>query len=156
MPERMVQYLSAVVLSMVLASWISPAAAEVGDESKTVGGITFYMGILPSEMVVGHPKEHPESSMHGGARVRSSRYHIVVALFDQASGRRITDAEVHARVTPLGMAGEEKVLESMPIGEALSFGNYFTMSGKGPFRIAIRVRRPDATGQVEAVFEHRH
>ena len=67
----------------------------------------------------------------------------------------ISDAQVRARVTPLGMGGEEKALVTMPIGEAPSYGNFFDMPGKGPFRIVIQVQRPGA-GKVEAEFEHRH
>ena len=156
MSERIIRYLYATLLLVAVAAWSQPAASDTVDDTKTVGGIKFYLGLLPSEMVIGHPKEHSESTMHGGASTRSGQYHVVVALFDAATEQRITDADVRARVTPLGMGGEEKVLEPMPLGAAPSYGNYFAMPGKGPFRIAVRVRRPGVAGQVEAVFEHRH
>ena len=132
--KRMFQILCSTLLFMALAPWPAATAADSSSETKTVGGIKFYVGILPSEMVLGHPKEHSESSMHGGPSARSGQYHIVVALFDAATERRISDAQVRARVTPLGMGGEEKALEAMPIGNAPSYGNFFNMPGKGPFQ----------------------
>jgi hypothetical protein len=156
MYARMLRILYATLLFFVFAAWSGVTAASSSDDTKTVGGIKFYVGILPSEMVLGHPKTHAESSMHGGSSANAGQYHIVVALFDVATEQRISDAQVAARVTPLGFAGEEKALEAMPIGDAPSYGNFFNMPGKGPFRIVIQVRRPGVTGKVEAVFEHRH
>jgi hypothetical protein len=156
MYARMLRILYSTLLLFVFAAWSGAAAAGSLDDSKTVGGITFYLGILPSEIVLGHPKTHAEGSMHDGPSARSGQYHIVVALFDAATEQRISDAQVTARVMPLGMSEEEKALESMPIGAAPSYGNFFNMPGKGPFGIVIQVRRPGVTGKVEAVFEHRH
>jgi hypothetical protein len=156
MYARMIRILYSTLLFFVFAIGFGAAAASSSDDSKTVGGIKFYLGILPSAMVLGHPTEHAESSMHGGSSARAGQYHIVVALFDASTEQRISDAQVAARVTPLGMSGEEKALESMPIGAAPSYGNFFNMPGKGPFRIVIQVRRPGVTGKVDAVFEHRH
>lgn len=157
MYARMRPILYSTLLLIAFAAWSGAASADSSrNESKTVGGIKFYVGLLPSEMVLGHPKEHSESSMHDGPSARSDQYHVVVALFDAATEQRISDAQVAARVTPLGLSGEEKALNAMPIGEAPSYGNFFNMAGKGPFRIVIQVRRPSMTGKVEAVFEHRH
>lgn len=150
------QILCWALLAVAASAWSGAALADGADERKTVGGIEFYIGILPSEMVLGHPKVHTESTMHDGPSGRSGQYHLVLALFKAATGERISDAQVTARVTPLGTAGQEKELQPMAIGEAPSYGNFFNMPGKGPFRIVIDVRRPGVTGKVEATFEHRH
>lgn len=34
------------------------------DERKVVDGVEIYLGVLPVEMVRGHPKEHAESSIY--------------------------------------------------------------------------------------------
>ncbi len=93
--------------------------------------------------------------MHGGAPTGGHRYHVVVALFENVSGRRITDAQVTAQVSELGLAGPVKRLERMVIGDAISYGNYFEMPGKALYRIELQIRRP-AAAPVPAVFEYQH
>ena len=34
---------------------------------KATDGVSVYFSVVPAEMVRGHPREHPESEMHGGA-----------------------------------------------------------------------------------------
>jgi FtsP/CotA-like multicopper oxidase with cupredoxin domain len=90
------------------------------------------MGLLPAEMVRGHPKQQPEVSMHGGVAGGSSEYHLVIALFDAKTRERITKAEIRAVVSEIGLAGEETTLEPMEIAEAITFGNYVRMAGTCP------------------------
>ncbi len=56
---------------------------------QVVDGVAIYLGVMPAQIVQGHPKEHPEVGMHGGAPTRGDRVHVVVALFDNATGGRI-------------------------------------------------------------------
>ncbi|HVS27788.1 MAG TPA: hypothetical protein VHE58_10945 [Burkholderiales bacterium] len=142
-------------LLAVLGVVSGPAAADMDRQSKVVGGMTIYVGIVPAEIVRGYPKEHVEGSMHGGAPSGSGQYHLVVALFDSKTGERVSDAEVRARVEELGLGGEEKRLEPMLIDNTVTYGNFFRMPNTGPYRIVVQVRRPGSS-RVEAVFEHRH
>ena len=59
--------------------------------SQTVNDVTIYLGVMPSEIVRGHP----ESSLHGSPKGSDLR-HVVVALFDAKTTDRITDAKVSA------------------------------------------------------------
>ncbi len=143
------------VLSLLLLSGLTNAAvADSG--SKIVGDVQIYMGILPAEMIRGHPQDHPESSMHGGQPTASSEYHIVIALFDVRSGRRITGADVTARVSEVGLAGSQKKLGPMLIAGTETYGNYFEMSGNGPFRISLTIHLPDKAQPIQVEFEHWH
>ena len=81
---------------------------------------------------------------------------MTVALFDAATGKRITGAQVSARVSELGLSGTEKKLEPMTIAGAISYGNYFRMSGTGIYRIRVQVRRPGMAQAIEAEFEYSH
>jgi hypothetical protein len=130
-------------------------AADRGP-SKVVNGIAIYLGVLPSEMIQGHPKGHPEAEMHGGIPAGEHRYHILVALFDSSSGRRITDAEVTARVSELGLAGPQKKLEPMVIAGTITYGNYFNLPGWGPYRIRLQIRRPGVSRVIETELEYQH
>lgn len=124
-------------------------AADSGDR-QVVDGVAIYFGVLPAELVHGHPREHPESEMHGG--VAAGESHLLVGLFDAKSGQRIGGAEIRARVTADPDIEVRKPLEAMLIGGSLSYGNYFLLKGAGPFRIELRIRRPGAPDEIRTVF----
>lgn len=128
------------------------AAAPTVDTAyrRVVDGVAIYFGILPAELVRGHPQEHPEGLMHGGVPVGEN--HIMVALFEDKTGKRITRAEVTATITGPGNFKAGKKLEPMIIAGAATFGNYFYMPGPGPYRIALRIRMPGIGHDIEATF----
>jgi hypothetical protein len=137
----------ALVLPALLIAFTAAAAPAY---EQVVDGVAIYFGIVPAELVRGHPRQHPEGEMHGGPH--AGQNHVMVALFDDKSGRRITVAEVHASVTgPKGLRSGQ-ALEPMVIANAVTFGNYFAMPGPGPYRIALRIRLPGTTRDIEAVF----
>ena len=143
--------------ALALAAAAGAARADVVNESRQVAGMTFYLGIVPAEIVRGHPPGHPERDMHKGAPSGRAKYHVMVAIFDAQTGARIADAEARARVESVGlMSGQEKALEQMPIANAMTYGNFFDMAGKGAFRVKLRVRRPGEGRPVEVRFEHAH
>ena len=144
------------LVSLLFLGLTGPARADSGGDSKTVGNVVIYLGLLPAEMIRGHPAQHPETSMHGGRPAGTYEYHVIVALFDARSGARITKADVSARVSEIGLAGEQKRLEPMEIAGALTYGNFFRMAGNGPFEITLRVSRPGTMRPIEVRFEHRH
>lgn len=140
------------MLAGVLAVIAAAVPADHSAQHKVMDGVEIYVGIVPAEMVQGHPKEHPESEMHGGIPAGKYRYHVVVALFDQASGKRITGAEVKARVVEPGYTGPQKRLESMLINGNVSYGNYFIL-GPASYSIEMQIRRPGAAGAILVDFE---
>ncbi len=132
------------------------AAAQGSERHKVVAGVDVHYGVVSAQEVARkHPKSHAEGRMHGGAPSGKNDYHVEVAMFDQASGKRITDAEVWATVGDLGLAGKRRKLEPEGIDDGVSFGNYFPMRGAGPFRILVEVRLPGRAKPVEATFDHR-
>jgi hypothetical protein len=132
---------------------VNTALADSSGGSQTVGNVVLYLGILPAPMILGHPPGHPEMSMHGGRPRGADEYHVIVALFDASDGKRITHAKVSARVSEIGLAGQEKKLEPMEIARTVTYGNYFKMEGSGPFRISLDIRGPGEADQTTAVFE---
>jgi len=133
-----------------------PALADSSSDSQTVGNLVIYLGLLPAPMILGHPPEHPEASMHGDRPAGADQYHVIVALFDARNGERITDAEVSARVSEIGLGGQEKKLDPMKIAGTVTYGNYFKMAGAGPFRIRLDIRGPGEGDHISAMFEHWH
>ncbi len=143
---------------LLAALALSAAVALAADTSthKVVDGVSIYIGVLPAEMLRGHPKTHPEGVMHGGVPAGENHYHLVVALFDEASGQRISGASVKARVSELGLAGQEKELSPMMIAGTVTYGNYFSLPNPGPYRIKLAIERakPHAHGAIETEFEY--
>lgn len=130
--------------------WFAAMAAGAADYRQIVGGVAIYFGMLPAELVRGHPAAHVESRMHGG--VPAGESHLTIALFDDKSGTRITDAQVVATITGPDHFKTEKALEPMVIAGAATFGNYFYLTGPGPYRIALRIRSPAIAHEIHAVF----
>lgn len=138
-------------LLLALTSLASRAAVE-GGQQKTVDGLAVYLGVLPAEMLLGHPRGHPEREMHGGVPAGANRYHVVVALFDAASGKRVTNAKVTVGGASLGMAVSRRKAEPMLINNVITYGAYVTLAGPGPYRIQVEIRHPGASKPIEVEF----
>lgn len=146
----------ALVLVGAVISTPIATAADVPETSRVIDGLAIYVGVMPAQILQGHPKEHMESRMHGGVRIKDHRDHVVVALFDDATGRRIENARVVGSVVELGKKGKKKKFEAMKIAGTITYGNYFDMPDKATYHIMLWIRRPGAPGVVEAKFSHRH
>lgn len=144
------------VLGGIAALFLTGAFAADSATHKVVNGVDIYLGVLPAEMILGHPHTHTEPGMHGGVPAGEHRYHVMVALFDAATGKRITGAQVKATVSELALSGTEKTLEPMLIADTISYGNYFIMSRTGIYRIRVQVRRSGVAQAIEAEFEYKH
>lgn len=156
MKRKFIQlFAGAVVALWATAASISNAVAQA-DNQKTAGGITVYLGVLPAAMIQGHPKDHPEGTMHGAVPRGRDAYHVMAALFDATNGDRIETATVEGRVTPLGLSGVTHTLEPMQIAGTVTYGNYFTIRANEPYRILISVIRDRETKPVTLEFSHEH
>lgn len=145
-----------VVMGGIAALFLTGAFAADVAKHKVVNGVDIYLGVLPSEMIIDHPHSHTEPGMHGGVPAGEHRFHVMVALFDAATGKRISGADVKATVSELALSGTEKKLEPMFIANSITYGNYFIMSGTGIYRIQVQVRRPGVAQAIEAEFEYQH
>ena len=155
-PSYLKTLLHVVVLSIATLG-ASTAFAADNATHKVVHGVAIYLGVLPAEMILGHPKPHTEAEMHGGVPAGQHQQHVVVALFDQASGKRISGAKVSARVHEINLAGTQKKLEPMLIAGTISYGNYFNIpSTSNPYRIRVLIELPGVAGVIETEFEYQH
>ena len=140
-------------LCVLLPAFTVSAADD--DNYKTAGGLAVYLGVLPAAMVRGH-QTHPEERMHGGVPSGPHVYHVVAAVFDASTGKRIENAKVEARVTPRRLLGEARALEPMEIAGTVTYGNYFTMGGSDPYRIQLSITPTIGGPTVEVEFTYRH
>ena len=113
---------------------MSLATASDTERHQVVDGMSIYFGVIPTQLI----KDH--SDMHGGVSDKEHTYHIVIAIFDSKSNKRIRNAKVKATVAPLGMKGKTKKLEPMH-GILRSYGNYFVFSKTTPYTINIEIIR---------------
>ena len=81
---------------------------------------------------------------------------MIISVFDAKTRTRITDAAVTGSVTEVGMATQNRKLEAMAFGGAMSYGNYFAMPNQGPYEIVVNVRRPSDGKTATARFQYWH
>lgn len=140
----------------LLALNAAGAATEPPETFQSVDGVAIYLGVMPAQIVRGHPPAQQEDRMHGGIPEGRNSVHLVVALFDEASGKRIEGAQITAEVSELGLGGKSKKLDTMRIADTVTYGSYFDIAGEKTYRIRLSIRLPGRTQPIEASFTHRH
>jgi cytochrome c5 len=135
----------------VTAKVTTTAAAPASPDFRIVDGTAVYFGSIPADVIRRNPKEYPEKS-YGVPPMGPDQYYVTIALFDAASGKRITDAVVRARISTASSAGPEKALEPASTADSRTYGNYFAMARTGPFEISVHIKRSDSVGTIEAKF----
>jgi hypothetical protein len=142
-------------LAMLGSGIVTSALAQEG-LSKSAGGVTVYLGIVPAGIVKGPPPHSTERPMHGRVPRGSHEYHVVAAVFDGASGARVTDAAVTAQVSGVGLSGAAKKLEPMQIASTTTYGAFFTLPGHDLYTVRVSVQRADASRPVRLDFKYDH
>ena len=142
------------IVALLVAAGPLPAAEPANPLRLTKDGVVFNYGVVPAQVALAHPDQHPERTMHRGVAPKGSS-HLVVALSDAVNEQRIAEAEVTARVTLLGGGSVTKRLELMAIANQPSFGGFFPLDAPGVYRIRFEVRRPGIAEVAAAEFEHR-
>lgn len=120
-------------LMALLVSMLGPAQAQGRLERS---GVTLYWGLVPAAVV---SSMHALEELHGGAPKSGGQvHHLVVALFDSASGRRIVDAVVRAQLSEVGIAeSPPRYLVPMRIDDQASFGQVFGTAKGGTYRFRV-------------------
>ncbi|MFH1340645.1 MAG: hypothetical protein ABIL01_05430 [Pseudomonadota bacterium] len=146
--------MAAVLLAVAGLAW-GPVRAASGGETRSAGGLTVYLGVVPAEIVKGPEPHSAERHMHGGTPRGSHEHHIVVAVFDSTSNARIEDATVTARISGLGLSGSQVTLEPMKIADTVSYGTYFNLT-PDLYTIRVTVQRPGSQPVViDFKYDHR-
>ena len=148
----------ALALSAAIAL-AAPAGAAVRNGVQTVDSTIVYLGIVPAALTRNHPGDLKGTLMHGGTPDRSiHNVHVMVAVFDRATGSRITNARVRARF--LGERGRKWSvrLQPMTVNGALTYGGYTNLGTDEEPTVSIDVVRQFAgkPRTVTARFEYQH
>ena len=149
------------LIAMPVVAMAAAIPAAAADYFHAAGDIALYVGVVPAAMARRHAPEQPETTIHGGAPTWGEQYHLMVALFERASGERIDDAKVKATLFNASkpgnrLPGPHKELKPMPAGSEAAYGNYFNMPAPFPYRIELEVLRPGKAEITKASFEYRH
>jgi len=150
--------IAALLGGLWMASNLTGAATAADtDLSKTAGGVTVYLGIVPAEIVKGLPSgSTTERPMHGRVPKGSHEYHVVAAVFDAASGARVSDAVVTAEVSGLGLSGARTKLEPMQISGTTTYGGFFNLLGFDLYTVKLIVERSGASpAALQFKYDHR-
>ena len=142
------------ILCLVVLPWNRLALAAEVPGFKTADGLTVYIGVMPAEIVKGHPSGHTEQTMHGGVPKGADEYHVVAALFDSATGARVSDATVTAQISGLGLSGVKKRFDSMEIANTTSYGGFFDLPGRDIYTIILTIQRPNQPKPVTLDFKY--
>jgi hypothetical protein len=131
---------------LVLACLLAGTALAQSRQERA--GLTMYWGLVPAAVVA---ERHPGEELHGGAPKGGGQvHHLVVALYDTASGRRVEDAIVRAQLSEAGIVdAPPKYLLPMKVNEQASYGQVFGMAKDGPYRFRIFVKLPQRPGEIE-------
>jgi hypothetical protein len=148
--------LAVVMLCVVIISWSSLATAAEDAPYKTADGLAVYIGVIPAEIVRGHPSGHAEQTMHGGAPIGVHEYHVVAAVFDATSGARVSDAAVTAQISGLGLSGTKTKLDRMEIANTISYGGFFDLPGRDLYTIRLTIERLGQPNPVSLEFKYDH
>jgi len=94
--------------------------------------------------------------MDGGLPSGSSSHHLVIAIYDERTQRQVEGAEGPATVTPPSLAPTRRKLEPMQIGTSATYGNFFPMSGSGPYTVQVTIHVPGQARNTEVQFNYSH
>ena len=142
------------LFSIFLLTANPASAASTSSQEVTTIDMEIHYSVTSADVLRAYPEGTVERTMHGGVPRSSSQRHVMVAVLDRTTKRPITDAVVTARVAELAQTGEEKKLEPMVIAGAPTYGNYFTMKGRGPFHIDVTIARPKHADKAHASFDY--
>ena len=142
------------VLVVCMAFNVAAASADHDPLHKTVGGYAIYVGVV-SAGIMAFRQDHGELRMHGGVPAGLDQHHVLVSVFDAASGARVADAEISARVTGPRQP-EEKRLQHVPLGGEIAYGNFFSIRQGERYRIELAIGRAGSNQPVNAGFDYRH
>jgi hypothetical protein len=138
-------------LLLLLATMLSPVLAQSRLERS---GVTLRWKLELADIVA---DKHALAELHGGPpRGGGQVHHLVVALYDSATGRRIEDAVVRAQLSETGIVNEPpKYLPPMKVNDQASYGQVFGVAKDGPYRFRLWVRLPQRTDEIEFAIQAR-
>lgn len=133
------------IIGAAVWCWVLLAVAQERHERN---GVVLYWGLVPAAIV---SQQHALDEMHGGLPPGGGKInHLVLALFEAKSGRRIDDAVIRAQLTEPGIVDPPaRYVPPMVVNGVASYGQLFGMAYGGPYRFRIFVKLPERRDEIE-------
>lgn len=145
------------ITALALALFLMTVPARSAEGYETAGGFAVYLGVMPAALVKGHPGSGSQGAMHGGTRGGEHEQHVVVAIFNAASGERVEDARVVVTVSGLGHVGHRRIaLEPMAVAGTVTYGAFIDLPGRDRFQLEVDIDVPGRADTVRVVFPNEH
>lgn len=135
--------------ALAAAAFTWPADAQ---QVKTVSGLVVNFGIMTAEQALradGHRDAHPLHPPSGSQ-------HLLIALDDEKSGKRIGDAEVAIEVTDPRGHVEQKPLLHTQGGGLPDYSELFVFSWSGDYTVRVIITPKGAAKPVVTSFTVTH
>lgn len=146
-----------IIVALVLAFSMPVFASDVSWHQKS-RSYTAYLGVVPASLL--KKKLHlidGDRKLHGSVDVQgSSSQHVMVALFENGTNKRVKDATIIAKVSRKRLLGKQTVvrpMEKMLTSGKVTYGNFFRMQKGVVYRIDLMVYRTNGNG-VEKIRLH--
>lgn len=142
--------LGATLLALLIAYAGATSAGPLGGY-QDVSDMTVYLGTRSVADLRKHPEVLPEGHpLPSGDHL----HHVLIAIFDRATGERITDAVVDAWVSSPGYVGRKQRLHPSSVGGQVAYCNFFTLWPGGAYVIRVDIHRPGNQSMATVRFRH--
>lgn len=129
-----------------VAGLLAVASVAVFAQSRMEkDGVVIHWGVMP----VG--EQHGLEHLYGGKPIGGGKInHLVIALYEGKSGKRIDNAIVRAQLHEPGIVdGPPKYLPLITVGSEASYGQLFGMVENAPYHFKVTVRLPEQQKDIE-------
>jgi hypothetical protein len=138
---------------------LAPEISQAGHiaMSQQADGTIAYVGFMHTKKLARQIRLYPSSyKVHAAKKIPSGRfkYHINAVLFEADSHKRITNAEVRARVAPLGFGGSFKLLGPMLTAGVIEYCDYFDIPPDHHYRVDLSIKLPGRRNEIRMRFDH--
>lgn len=142
---------AALALMAVALGACSPRPVE--GRSQVVDGLKFDYGLVAAPAAGGPPSSHPDLAMHGGAPSQAHAYHVVLAVADAKTGRKVEAAGVGMGLSGPGHPGTNITpMELMSANGQPTYARYIVLPSSGAYQLEFRITPAGKRQPVKARF----
>ena len=129
--------LSGLLAGLLLA--YSPLIGAAHPQLETeVGDYKVHFGVIPADRIAEYPDlvphDHPIKS-------GKNLYHVLIAVYNKTTGRRVDDATVKVTLEALGLNTRRKSLHPVEMGGAITYCNFFYMQPGDHYTFDLDIQR---------------
>ena len=140
----------------IVAFGLSATTIEPTELSQSVSGRTVRLQVLEAESNGSDPMHELERQLHRGEKPGGKTYHVLVAIYDEATQRRSADVESVTVTVDDGDGRTTARLDPMAADGEVGYGNYFDFGAQGPYRISVAVLLHGRSLPLNSEFELAH